>query len=240
MKGIVKCVIAGAVIIGIGLAIVLGTLGVNGCSVKKPEFTTNTYTAENDNTALKIRINAGSFKTEFYDGDKITIEYPVASVYKTEISENDGVFRYESELKKTWFMGNLNIPDTVIKLPESVRFNLDVEVNAGTVNIAGGEYGKVDAEVNAGTLKAEGIKCEKFIAEVHAGTMNVTKLDCADIKAEISAGSLKLDIDGAKADYNIKADVSAGSCNVSSQTVENGKSLDVDCSAGSIKVTFAS
>lgn len=240
MKGIIKCVIAGAVIIGIGLAIVLGALAFNGWSVKKPTFTTQSYTAENDNTSINISIDAGSFKTEFYDGDKIAIEYPVSSVYKTEISENDGVFRYESDLKKTWFMGNLNIPDTVIKLPENVCFNLDIEVNAGTVNIASGGYGKVVIEVNAGTLKADGIKCEKFSGDVNAGTMKVTKLDCADIKADVSAGSVNIDIDGAKADYNIKADVSAGSCNVSNQTVENGKSLVVDCSAGSIKVSFAS
>ena len=240
MKGIIKCVIAGAIIIGIGLAIVLITLAVNGWTLKKPEFEMQSYTAENNNTEIDITVNAGSVKTEFYDGDTITIDYPTSSIYSCKISEKDGVFRYESKIKKTLFWGTINIPETTIKLPKDIIFNVEAEVNAGSIKISAGEYGKIEVDVNAGAFTSEEVKCTTFNCEVNAGRLEAKKLDCADIKAEVNAGALEININGAKADYDIKAEVYAGSCNVSNQTGSGGKKLDVECSAGSANVTFES
>lgn len=259
MKGWIKCIIAGAVIIVVGLALTLGALACNGWTVKKPEFEMLNYTATDDNTAMDVTIGAGSVKTEFYDGDKVTIDYPAANVFKSEISETDGVLHYQSRLRKTWFWGTLDIPDTVIKLPKGINFDLDFELNAGSVNVASGEYGKVsiqvhagkltvnqststnfDCDVSAGLLEVNGLNCTKFDCEVSAGRLDVKTLECPDITADVSAGALVINVNGAKADYDIKTDVSAGSCNVSNQTGNGGKRLYVECSAGSADVTFTS
>ena len=238
MKGIIKTVIAGGVIIGIGLAIILITLAVNGFSVKKPEFETLTYTAEGENTSLNIHIGAGQVKTEFYDGDRITIEYPSSTSFKSEISERDGVLNYSATIKSVWFWGSWDIPQTTIKLPKDVVYDLDFEVSAGTVDIASGVYGKVNIEVSAGTLTLDTTTCDKLTCKISAGEFKVKKLSCPDIKAKISAGDISINIDDVREAYDIKANVSAGSCNVSNQTVSGGKKLEVDCSAGSVKVTF--
>ena len=238
MKGIVKCIIAGAIIIGIGLAIVIITLAVNGWSVKKPEFEMLSYTAEGENSSLDIRIGGGQLKTQFYDGDKIVITYPSSSVFKSEINESNGVFHYSSKFKSAWIWGSWDIPETVIKLPKDGVFDLNFEVDAGTVNIASGSYGKVNVNVDAGTLTLDTLTCESLYCEINAGECKVKRLKCPDINLEINAGALFVDVEGIKSEYDIKATVNAGSCNVGNQTVAGGKKLVVECNAGSVKVTF--
>lgn len=239
MKGIIKAAIIGGVIIGLGVAIILITLAVNGWSVKKPEFDMQSYTAESEISSLNIHIGAGQVKVEFYDGDKIVVDYPVSDIFKPETSEKNGVFTFTSMPKKNhWFIGSWDIPKTTIKLPKDTVYDLDFEVNAGTVDIASGVYGKVEIEVNAGTLTLDSTTCDKLNCKLSAGECKIKKLNCPDIKAKISAGSLSINIDDKKSAYDIKASVSAGSCNVSNQTVGGDKKLEVDCSAGSINVTF--
>ncbi len=259
MKSWIKCIIAGAVILVIGIGIIIGTLAVNGWSIKSPNFETQTYIAANENHSINIEVGAGSVKTEFCDDDKITIVYPSSKIFKSEISENNGVFRYYSRLRRFWFLGAPNIPDTIIKLPKNIVFNLEIDVNAGSVEIAGGEYANVkieinagkltvnqsvcknfDSEVSAGNLEVRDLTCPKFECEVSAGRLDVKKLDCPDISADVSAGALIMNIVGAKADYEIRTNVSAGTCNIGNQTGGNGKKLSVECSAGTIAVTFES
>ncbi len=259
MKSWIKCIIAGAVIFVVGIGVIIGTLAFNGWSVKSPKFDMQTYTAEKDNNTIDITVGAGSVKTEFYDGEKITIDYPSASMFESEISEDDGIFRYRSRVKRFWFLGAPSIPETVIKLPKNIVFNLDFDVNAGSVSIAGGEYSAVkinvdagkltvnesvcenfECEVNAGYLEAINLTCSKFDCEVSAGKLDVKKLDCPCIIADVSAGTLVMNVAGAKSDYEIRADVSAGSCNIGNQWGGNGKKLEVECSAGSIYVSFES
>ena len=258
MKAIVKGLIIGLIVIVIGAAILITALALNGWTFKKPEFVNQTFTATEDNTVIKIDVGAGAVKTEFSDGDKIQIDYPSATVFTTEINEANGVFSYKSKIKWALFWKTWSIPDTVIKLPQNVIFDLDFEVNAGTVNVASGSYGKVDIEVNAGTLTVNSsdcsvfkcdvsagllsvndVSCDSFDCEVSAGKLDVSALKCPDIKADVSAGTIILGIDGVKAEYTISASKSAGSCNVSNQTGNTEKSLRVEVSAGSINVNFS-
>ena len=99
MKGIVKGIVIGLIIIIIGAAILITGLALSGWKIERSDFETRTFTAEGENTALNIEIGAGSVTTEFYDGDKVIIEYPVAKHFVSEAKERDGRVYYSSKFK---------------------------------------------------------------------------------------------------------------------------------------------
>ena len=255
MKAIWKGLIIGDVLVAIGAGILITTLAINGWSLKAT-YTMQTFTAENDDNAIKLDIGASALKTEFYDGERIEISYPESNRFTTDITEKDGKLTFKSKLK--WFARvSREIPETVIKLPKEKVFELEIDLGAGTVKLASGVYGKVEIDVSAGTLDAADISCRSLLCDVSAGTVNLSKVDCSslvcdlsagkidinsitcpEIKADVSAGKLSLGVNGVKSEYTIKASVSAGSCNVSNQTGSTDKKLSVDCSAGSVTVNF--
>lgn len=238
MKAIWKGLIAGAVVFVIGVAILITSLAVSGWTVKA-KFTMETFVAEYDDTSVKLNLDTSVLKTEFYDGEKIEISYPVRKGFETEITERDGTLTFES--KNKWFFQFFNypkIPETVVKLPKDKVFDLDIDAGAGTVRLADGDYGNIAIDMGAGTMTADKISSSKFYCNVSTGMIDISSLSCTDITAEVSAGMLSLGVSGVKSEYTISASVSAGECNVSNQTGTTDKKLTVDCSAGSIKVKF--
>lgn len=258
MKGFVKCIIAGVVIIFIGAALFITGFALNGWNFKNDvNFTMQSYTAEYDDTAIDIKIDAGSLRTEFYDGDKIYVEYPVAKRYNTTVTESGGTLYLKSEYRFFFNFGNVNIPDTVVKLPQGSVFEVRTEMNAGSVTLADGKYGRVELEMNAGTFKTDALECPSLEIDIDAGTVSAGTVICdtllldmsagtakiadftcgkTDIKA--SAGTIKLGFTGGMEEYGISTDVSAGSCNVSPQRGTTDKTIDIDISAGTVKLEF--
>ncbi len=240
------------------LAITLPTLAVKGLLHSRIHFTTESHTATEENTALTVNINAGTLKTEFYDGDKIIIEYPVADQYSVSIKEESGVLTYTAKLKHIPFWISYSIPDTVIKLPQSVSMDVVAVINAGSAYLADGKYNDVNltvdageieitniecaslnAEVNAGSFYAKQITCPAFTCVVNMGEIDVDKIDCQFLKAEVNMGSLTVGIAGTKSEYNITANCDMGSSNISSQTVAGAeKSIVVSVNMGELDVAF--
>lgn len=264
MKGLVKAMIIGAIIIGIGVAVLLIGLGLNGWKMPNSNvsFAMESFTETDENTAVKIEIRAGKLKTEFYDGDKITVEYGVADGYTSEMSEYNGTLIVKAPTRKwyNWVFFRTDIPETVIKIPQNRIIDLNVKMNAGTVNLADGDYQSVDIEMHAGTLKTNNtacigdfkcaisagtvsfgtLSCNNFKANLSAGTLGVNSLTADVSSVKISAGSVNLSYTGAKAEYTITKKISAGSCNVDAQTGTTDKSIDIKVSAGGANLSFNS
>lgn len=265
MKGMVKALIIGAVIIGIGIAVLIIGLGLNGWKLPlhdvKFEMQTFTETGEADN--IVIDIDAGELKIEFYDGDKITVDYAVAEGFSSEMDENteNGSITLKTPRKK-WFLWGIirtEMPNTVVKIPEGRRVNLSVDMDAGSVNIAGGEYKSVSIDMDAGALNTgaivcdgdfrcdidagtacfTGLSCEKFDSKISAGNLTVKGLTANSSYIRISAGEANLSYTGAKAEYGVTTKISAGSCNVYPQSGTTQKSIDVKISAGKATLKFA-
>ena len=257
MKAIWKGLIAGIVLIVIGVGIMIATLAINGWAINT-DYTMETFTAKDDNNFVELDIGASSLKTEFYDGDKIVITYPSGKSIKTDIEEHKGKLIFESKIKwYTHIFNNPKVPETVVKLPKDKVFDLVVDLGAGTVQLAEGVYGKVIIDVGAGTLRAQNVECNTLICDISAGSatikgvacsslncdisagkLEISSLICPDIKANVSAGKLSLGVNGEKSEYNIKTSVSAGSCNISNQHGTTDKKINIDCSAGSVTVNF--
>lgn len=258
MKGFVKAIIAGAVILGIGVAVLIIALGLNGWTFA-PNFTTEEFTSAEENTSLDIHLDAGRLKIEYHDEENIVISYPVANGFLTEINEENGTLSFEGNVKHWYtFSCNVTFPETVIKIPGNTIKNVDITLNAGTVDLPDNTFENlkikvnagtctvgdisgakiVDIGLNAGTVNIGGASTEKLICEVNAGSANVRKIDCPLTNVKVSAGSASVEFTGAKTDYTAAVDVSTGSCNgLSSQTGGN-KQINVKVSAGSCNVSF--
>lgn len=258
MRGFVKMIIAGAIIVGIGFAVLLLALGLNGWSFK-PNFETREYSSAEENTALDVKLDAGKLKIEYHDGEDIQISYPVAKGYETKIIESDGKLSVEGN-KHHWytFTWGVTIPETVIKIPRDKIKNVEIKLNAGTVDLADGAFENVKVKVNAGScnvgeitgcnrfevklnagsVNVKGAECNAFSCDINAGSAKFQKIDSAESKLEVSAGSASLAFAGAVEEYTATVNVSAGSCNGLSTRTGGDKTIDVKVSAGSVNVSF--
>lgn len=261
MKAWVKGIIAGAVIAAIGVVVLIVGLYMNGWKYPDIEynFEMQTYTSENGDTKnLKIDIDAGSVKTEFYDGETVTVEYPECDVFGYEITEINGVLEVKTVQKSFWRWfrwGTVNIPATTVKLPESIFYNLDILMNAGSVTVADGAYGNVTLDIDAGTftageimcgdlninldagtVKAGSIVCDNFGADLAAGTVTVNEIVADKLICELSAGTVSL--------KNIQSnhtsiEASAGTVNASFTKAQSEYNINVNKSAGTCNVDTA-
>ncbi|MDE6598395.1 MAG: DUF4097 domain-containing protein [Clostridia bacterium] len=265
MKSIVKALIAGGIIIALGVIILLIALSLNGWKLKRNiKFEMTTYECQNENINLDIEVYGSKVKTEFYDGDKITIEYPVSKHYKTTISEADGTLIFKAP-KYVWYKdmfflsGSWTEPDTVIKLPKDTINRVKINLGAGTVYLASGSYGSVEIDMGAGTFNGgnitcsalkvdigagtatiESAQCQSFNCEIGAGTATVKKLTAHSTTVDIGAGSVNIKFTGNEEDYTIQSSVKAGNCNLhsSSSSTPKANTINVDVSAGNFNGQF--
>ena len=260
MKKGIKVIIAGAIIIGIGLAVLLIALGLNGWSFT-PDFTTEEFTSTQENTALDVTLDAGSLKIEYHDADDIQISYPTAKSYKTEITESNGKLTVNIN-KHRWFTfgwGISSIPETVIRIPKDTIRNVEIKLNAGSATLADGAFdnvtinlnagtlttGKItecnvlNVHVNAGTANIGGAQCNELLFKLNAGSANIRDIDSMASTIKVNAGSAHLSFADAAENYTASVNVSAGSCNGLSDRTGGEKRIDVKVNAGSVNVSFA-
>lgn len=257
MKKSTKVIISGVVIAVIGVIIIIVSLACAGWKFKD-DYEMKTFTESERNTVIDIDWNAGDIKTEFYDGDKIEISYPCSKIYRVEITEKANKLSIKSKSRAILWIGPINVPDTVIRLPKNTVYEMDVDISAGNAYLADGTYSNVNIDISAGSLKCGTVSCNRLEADLSAGSVEISSLNCNFVKCDISAGSAKilnavcpeiyidisagslnLKIDGEKSLYTIAVDVSAGKCNINNQTgLSSSHRLDIDVSAGNVSVDF--
>ena len=230
MKGFVKVMIAGAVI-----------LGLNGWHFK-PDWKIENYECAQNSETIKIDYSAGKVKIVYYDGDAVKVEYPVSEKFATTVTEESGTLKLISG-KRQWY--NLiwfgwDIPDTIIMLPRDAQPACDITLNAGTVDLADGNYKNINMTINAGAVTFGNITCGNLNLTLNAGAFGSSGITvvCGDVTAELNAGSLKAGISGDKEEYTVTVEAHAGSCNLSPATGTTDKRISVEINAGSCTVNF--
>ena len=258
MNHVVRAIIVGSVIIGIGVAVLLVALGLNGWSFS-PNFTTEEFSSEEENTSLNINLDAGKLKVEYHDEENIQITYPVASGYLTTITESEGKLTVEGN-KRRWyaFHWGVDFPETVVKIPKDKIKNVEITLNAGMVELPDGAFENVTVKVNAGTcnvgsvtdckqfdvrlnagaLNVSGVISEKFSCHVNAGSAKIQKIESVESEVKVNAGTANLGFVGSVEDYSASVNVSAGSCNGLSDRTGGDKTITVKVNAGSVNVSF--
>ncbi len=268
MKGFVKAIIVGAVIVVLGVILLVIALGLNGWSFKV-NFETKDFTASQEISTIRLESKAGKVKIYYHaagdeNADKVFVRYPTSEQYVTEVTEQNGVLTVKGPNRAHWYNfascnGWFDGPEMLIVLPQGREVALDLQINAGTLEVAAGTYsdvkvtlnagivnlgkivcGSFTANVNAGDFNATSVECANCTTETNAGTLTLSGLKCGSINSHVNAGTLNLNIDGAKADYNITVTKNLGSCNVDSQQGATDKHLTVEANVGSANVHFAS
>ncbi|MDE6505276.1 MAG: DUF4097 domain-containing protein [Clostridia bacterium] len=265
MQGFVKTIIAGAVILGLGIAVLIIALGASGWNVDaafgNSDFEMKTYSSSNKVETLEIEFYAGTLDIAFYDGEEVKIEYPENKKYSASVEEHDGVLSISTG-KRHWYdwisWGLVKFPVTTIRLPADSKVNLDLHLNAGTVKIADGEYGNTEIYINAGTIEAGEINCNElkvelnagfisaqkaacnnFSIKMNAGSADINRIYCDNIYTKINAGSMDLEIAGAEKEYGISIKKNAGSCNKSNREgTDPDKKISGEINAGSLDINF--
>lgn len=260
MKGVVKGLIAGIIIILIGVTTLIIALALNGWQWKAAiEFEMQTYEAESDVSSVNLNIDFGRLVCEYYDGDKIQVEYPTADGINTSFNESGNSLTVTGPKYRWWRFTyrNLDMPQTTVKLPIGTVFDILCDLDAGTAELGNGDYGTVTVNIDAGTfhasdISAESMKididagtvtvsaldCNKFECDIDAGTVDISNLTCPSVNVDADAGTVKIGLTDAKEEYTILTDISAGSCNVGSQIGTTEKIINVNLSAGTIKFGF--
>lgn len=234
MRGFIKVIIVGAVILGLGIGVLAVTLGINGWQIDS-DFEIKTFECQEKNTTLDIDFSAGSLEINWYEEEFIKIEYPESSIWTSSISESNGTVSFANKGKFKWN----NIPSLFVKVPMTKIWiplgdilNVKLDMSAGTVKLAGGEYDDINIQMNAGTISTTGnISCDKLTVKMSAGTINTNDV-VSEHSAEIqlSAGSLNIQ---SLSCPSLDVDVSAGAVNINNLLTP---SIDVDLSAGSVKL----
>lgn len=255
MSTTVKVIIAGAVIIGIGMLILIVSGFATGWSFNlDANWETKTYECDGPISNVDLEFSAGTLKVEFYDGDVIKVEYPENNKFTTNFSVSGQTLNMATSQVR-WnvtFWGINKIPATKMFIPQNMQIGWKIKVNAGSVSFESGTYNDVDIKVNAGSLSfgdstfgnvkvqmnagstnMEGVNCSNFDVDLNAGSFNVSRIVCDHFDAEISAGVLNAK--GLKCD-DIAVDLSAGSANLKIAGEKSDYTIKTDVSAGSCSV----
>lgn len=259
MKKGAKMIITGATIFVIGLIVFIVFCGLNNWEFN-PDYEMKTFVSEGKITKLDINLYAGSIETAYSDDGKISVEYPENDNFTATCELKDGVLTV-SNGKKHWYNFNWwfgTIPKITVRIPKDAVYDLNLYLNAGTVDLEKYDYGKVYLKLNAGTVemdettctdfycyinagKAEvdGLTCPKTFVQLNAGEFVADDLVCPDIEAKINAGSINLDIIGVKSEYSVFVDKNAGSCNLSNTKGTTDKEIRAKINAGSLSCNFS-
>ncbi len=262
MKGFVKVIIAGAVILGIGIAILIIALAVNGWKFdfKETEYEMKSYTAEGQFDTLSVDISAGEVDIVYYDGETIKFDYPENNRLTATVVESKSEISFVSKKKHfwDWVSWGTNIPKTTISVPQDCKLNLNIDLNAGIINLPDGEFEKLDlhlnagevtgseitassleCKMNAGNIKFESVECTSGTFKLNAGTLEISRLACDKITTNLNAGTATLHVVGTATEYTVDIDKNAGSCNIANHTgTDDKKSITGKMNAGALNITF--
>ena len=258
MKATTKVIIAGAVLVGIGIVILLVAGFATSWSFDQDvNWEHKTYECEENVSNLDIDFSAGRIKVEFYDGDKVKVEYAENKRVTTECNVKNQTLKIKSVVHfHVQFWSFNQIPETKIYIPKNMILGLKLNADAGTISIGAGTFADVtvkmdagtvslaevncnsfDLKMDAGTMNVSQIQCDKFNAKLDAGTMNVSKIQCNTFKANLDAGTLK--VTSVKCD-DIDLDLSAGTIKLGIVGKKSDYTILVDKSAGSCNVSSQS
>lgn len=258
MKALTKLMIAGAIILILGIGVFIAGVAMNGWKMA-PHYENETYLSEGQVGVVELNVDAGKLNCSFYDGDQVEITYPVSEDFGYRVTEADGKITLSPQKQRYWFwLGWFELPEITVKIPQTSVPDLKIDLSAGKVVVGDGTFQDVTIKISAGTLNVGEIACATFDCSLSAGNATVGGMVCdrADIDLsagsftaksiccpliglDLSAGNAKLNVVGSEEDYNVSVDKSAGSCNLSSRTASGSdKKLTVNLSAGDVNVQF--
>lgn len=195
---------------------------------------------------MHIRLKSDELLLKEYEGDTIKIEV------ENDASEYVTVRSDEEELEITSTRKKSNRSVTVFYPKGSSFQEIDLEVDAGTVEITGTlQTEEFSVTVGAGELTGTGgIMAKECDVEVGAGEISLKGIDAETISGECGIGTLELGVKGTEKDYNYSLECGIGEISIGKESysglgaekdIENPgafRELDLECGMGEIVVNF--
>ena len=194
---------------------------------------------------LEIDLKYDELVLKEYDGETIKVEVTNDSSGKVSVKSDEHEVKITSSGKK-------NERSIQVSYPKGSAFkNLDIEVDAGTVEVSGTIYAdEFSVTVGAGEFTGNGdITARECDIEVGAGEISLSKLDAYDISGECGMGAMKLGLKGKETDYDYRLECGIGEISIGNseysglgaeKSISNGtgRILELECGMGEITVTF--
>ena len=190
---------------------------------------TGTFEASGPVDSLEIAGALGKVFVHFYDGDKVTAQYPEDGLLDYKVKEAGGKviithknvkFRDLRAVKKV--MADLNV-----FIPKESVPDCRIELSAGNLTLGGGTYGNLQITVEGGALTAGRLTCSDAKIINDAGAVKIESVICHRLSVEANAGSLSVgEICGSTAELKInagKADIRGVDCKRVEAAVSMGK-----------------
>ncbi len=166
------------------------------------------FVSEGAIDAIEINGALGAITAEFYDGEHVSVDYPLCAILDYKVSQFGGkiVIRHKNiNFKRAKLKGSL-IPEMKIMIPRELTPDCTINLAAGSLKLGGGEYGKICAYVEGGLLETGSITCSDAEFTTDAGKVNIGGAVCHRIAAQVNAGELKArDICGSAAQIRVNA-----------------------------------
>ena len=251
-------IIAGVIIVVIGVVVLLCAMGMSGWNFKRVnQWQEDTFHSTEIITKLNVKVNWGQVVVNRSETDGISVKYEFDDRYAPKFEEKDGKLSIETSSNR-WYEFNYwfeNAPRLEITVPQNVDLSeFRLTLNAGTVQLGDGDWGKMfDVELNAGTISVGNVSVEEMYVELNAGAFDAKKIASDNVTCNISAGAFnakeivcrqfECDVSAGAANVKkldaskIKVDVSAGSVNLGLVGAKSDYNVRVDKSAGSCNVT---
>lgn len=187
--------------------------------------------------ALELNGALGNASINFYDGDKVQVDYPASALFKYKVTQQGGKVKIEHKSIK-WKSSVIKrkiMPDTVVLIPRELVPDLDITLAAGNVTVGDGEYGNINIYVEGGALKAGRLTCQDMKVITDAGKTEIESAISHRLHAEVNAGKLACgSVCGSTAQFRINAgsaDIGETDCKRTEVYVSIGKAKLTLCGA---------
>lgn len=124
----------------------------------------------------------------------------------------------------------------ILTLPEGIRLDdVDITMGAGKIDTKNMlSVRNMEIEVDAGEINLQEVEADSFCAEVAAGSVTVRRLDAKECDVDVNMGSIMLQ-DGLVTG-DLDADVDMGDISIFLRDFYENHDYDVSCSMGEIRI----
>lgn len=182
---------------------------------------------------LKIEVGVDEVAIHTYDGDTVWVKAENVTS-KFECRQSGGELKIEDKAQKINFgiFSENTTPKIVIYLPENLKLK------------------GLELDVDVGSVETEEIEVEKLKIECGVGSVYFMGKVNEEGKVECGIGEVRINLDGAKEQYNYNLECGIGSIQIGEDyesSIPGNKYIDydakddfeIDCGIGSVTVEFS-
>ena len=198
---------------------------------------TKTWRAQELGECQSIHLSFDAADVILETGGQSEIRFEGNEKIMPEVRAENGQWTVKQKEKKTYFTGVQDLYENnrlVITVPEgSLQELLELEADAGDVDMKGLHVQTLSIEVDAGDLDLEKMDIQKLVLDVDAGDIDVLDTTFTEGKIDADMGNVKV-MNGVFSDVSV--DLDAGDVEIHSAVSLEDADLNLNVDMGEIRV----